>query len=164
MERVAPNSELIPSILDRLVDLAPGEMRDAPADRVKLASIRKSVRSDLEDLLNTRWRCSGQLNRMESLQSSLANYGIPDFSGGNMLASQDPDIVFEAIERAIERFEPRLLNVSIRPLQVEQAVDRTLRFQIDATLYVEPLQERVRFNSALDSATGKISVEPGHKS
>lgn len=163
MERVAPSSELIPSILDRLIDLAPGDRKDAPADRARLAGIRKSVRQDLEDLLNTRWRCSGQLDQMDSLQASLANYGIPDFSGGNMQAAQDPDVVFEAIEHAIERFEPRLMNVSIRPLQQGQSGDRTLRFQIDATLYVEPLQERVRFNSALDPSTGKISVEPGNK-
>ena len=164
MERVAAGDELTPSILSRLIDQSPGTEREGPASRPKLADIRRAVRQDLEDLLNTRWSGSKALEQMESLHSSLANYGIPDFLGANLQAAQDPDQIFRAIEHAIEEFEPRLKNVHIKPSDAGQSVDRTLRFQIDAVLYVESLRERVRFNSTLDTASGKISVKPNDRS
>ena len=60
--------------------------------------------------------------------------------------------------------EYRRLGVAVIALRLAtQSVDRTLRFQIDAVLYVESLRERVRFNSTLDTASGKISVKPNDR-
>jgi predicted component of type VI protein secretion system len=47
----------------------------------------------------------------------------------------------------------------VRPLQSEPGVDRTLRFQIEAILEVEPWHERVRFNTILEPASGKVTVK-----
>jgi type VI secretion system protein ImpF len=155
-----PFDPLTPSLLDRLQG---GEAAaDSPGGQRPyqlLAELRKSVRRDLENLLNTRWRCTTSDQLPEGLSASLVNYGLPDFSGGNLQAAQDPALVYAAVERAIEQFEPRLTNIHVRPLQSEPGVDRTLRFQIEAILEVEPWHERVRFNTILEPASGKVTVK-----
>jgi type VI secretion system protein ImpF len=151
-----PMDQLTPSLLDRLTD-----SQTAPFQ--KLADLRKSVRRDLEMLLNTRWRCVQERDVPEALAGSLVNYGLPDFSGGNHQAAQDPRKVCEAVEESIRRFEPRLCEVHVRLIDETRAVDRTLRFQIEAVLRVEPWEERVRFNSVMEPTTGKVTVNTAEK-
>ncbi len=153
---------LTPSLLDRLrggesVSNSPAGSRNYQL----LGEMRKSVRRDLENLLNTRWRCTSTDMLPDGLAGSLVNYGLPDFSGGNLQAAQDPTLVYDAVRRAIEQFEPRLSNIHVRPLQSEPGVDRTLRFQIEAILNVEPWHERVRFNTILEPNSGKVTVKAG---
>ncbi len=155
---------LTPSLLDRLMGGdAAGDAPGGQRPYQLLAELRKSVRRDLENLLNTRWRCTTTDDLPEGLGSSLVNYGLPDFSGGNLQAAQDPTLVYKAVEQAIERFEPRLTSIHVRPLQSEPGVDRTLRFQIEAILEVEPWHERVRFNTILEPASGKVTVKAADK-
>ena len=151
------NEPLVPSLLDRLTD--DGEGRPYQS----LAELRKSVRRDLENLLNTRWRYTESQEVAAGLGQSLVQYGLPDFSGGNMQAASNPDVVYAAVEQAIERFEPRLSNVRVRSVQTDPSVDRTLRFHIEAVLQVEPWQERVRFNTVLEPVTGKVTVKAADK-
>jgi type VI secretion system protein ImpF len=155
---------LTPSLLDRLRGgQAAGDEPGGQRPYQLLGELRKSVRGDLENLLNTRWRCTATDQLPEGLGASLVNYGLPDFSGGNLQAAQDPTLVFAAVQRAIEQFEPRLTNIHVRPLQGEPGVDRTLRFQIEAILEVEPWHERVRFNTILEPASGKVTVSAAEK-
>lgn len=155
-----PADRLTPSLLDRLSDADGGNTAASGQRPYQLiGELRKSVRRDLENLLNTRWRCLPQAAIASGLESSLVNYGLPDFSGGHLQAAQNPDIVFDQIVQTIERFEPRLKNVRVAPLSAEPSVDRTLRFQIEAVLHVEPWHEQVRFNTVLEPATGKVSVK-----
>ena len=154
----APADRLTPSLLDRLFDGDASGSGAAPKPYQSINELRAAVRRDLENLLNTRWRCSRQPKLGESLESSLVNYGLPDFCGGNMQAAQNPEVVFNQILQAIERFEPRLKKVRVLPLQEEPAVDRNLRFQIEGVLQVEPWHEQVRFTTVLEPATGKVVV------
>jgi type VI secretion system protein ImpF len=146
------HDRLTPSLLDRLTD-------QGDKQHQSLAELRSSVRRDLEKLLNSRWRFVAAPDVPASLADSLVNYGLPDFTGGNLRAAQDPHAVYAAVEQAIARFELRLSNVRVRAVQKEPAVDRTLRFHIDATLEVEPWRERVRFNTVLEPASGKVTVQ-----
>jgi type VI secretion system protein ImpF len=157
-----PADRLTPSLLDRLFDSEQGAGA-ALRPYQSISELRAAVRRDLEDLLNTRWRCTRQSEFSDDLASSLVNYGLPDFCGGNLQAAENPDVVFEQIVEAIERFEPRLRKVRVVPLQDEPSVDRTLRFQIEAVLHVEPWQEQVRFNTVLEPATGKVVVKGAGK-
>lgn len=156
-----PSDRLTPSLLDRLFDTDALGSAAALKPYQSISELRSAVRRDLENLLNTRWRCTRQSEFGEGLTSSLVNYGLPDFCGGNMQAAQDPDIVFEQVVQAIERFEPRLKKVRVIPLQDEPSVDRTLRFQIEAVLQVEPWHEPVRFTTVLEPTTGKVLVKGG---
>ena len=164
MSRVSASEDLLAPFLDRLIDLDPSETKEVRSGRVRLAELRRMVRRDVEDLLNSRATFSTAIEQYPELLNSLANYGIPDFTGGNLSAAQDPTVVFQAIERAIERFEVRLVNVKVRPAEAPEAVDRTLRFQIDATLYVDPYQERVRFNTEFDPSTNTVLVKMNDRS
>lgn len=159
-----PADRLTPSLLDRLYDVDQGGSSAAPRPYQSIGELRSAVRRDLENLLNTRWRCTRQSEFGADLASSLINYGLPDFCGGNMQAAQNPDVVFEQVVQAIERFEPRLKKVRVVPLQDEPSVDRTLRFQIEGVLQVEPWHEQVRFTTVLEPATGKVLVRGAGKS
>jgi type VI secretion system protein ImpF len=155
---------LTPSLLDRLTDAEPATGSSGSHRFQVLSELRQSVRRDLENLLNSRWRCTSQEAVATGLQDSLVNYGLPDFSGGSSEAAQDHDIVYRAIADAIARFEPRLTNVQVRPARGEQTNDRTLRFHIEAVLRVEPWQEAVRFNTMLEPTTGHVTVKANEKS
>jgi type VI secretion system protein ImpF len=158
-----PLDPLTPSLLDRLrgTDAALEPASGSPFQLI--GELRKSVRRDLENLLNARWRCTTTDSVLDGLKSSLVDYGLPDFSGGNLQAAQDPTTVYAAVEQAITRFEPRLKDVFVRPIQGNSSVDRTLRFQIEAVLEVEPFKERVRFNTVLEPTSGKVTVKAVEK-
>ena len=159
-DRPKNNQPLLPSILDRLIDDEPTLSREAPRTNVQvLRDLKQAVRRDLENLLNTRCRPVTWSEELGELETSLVNYGIPDFTGSNLRAAEDPDILFRAIETAIRNFEPRLSRIRVEPLTNQDKLDRTLRFRIDAVLHVEPIQEKVLFNSVLETASGTYQVE-----
>ncbi|HTN77572.1 MAG TPA: type VI secretion system baseplate subunit TssE [Pirellulaceae bacterium] len=160
MSSPRPTELLVTSLLDRLIDTAPQESQEAPRQRHQIVrEIKQAVRRDLENLLNTRWQGIEVPEHFQELPSSLMNYGIPDFTGNNLRGAEDPDIVFEAIRQAIERFEPRLRNIVVKPVAAQHEGDRTLRFRIEATLWVEPITDPVTFDSRLEPATGVFQVE-----
>ena len=59
MAGVSSTQPLVPSLLDRLIEPSSGRERSAGAggDTHMLRDSKQSVRRDLENLLNTRWRC-----------------------------------------------------------------------------------------------------------
>ncbi len=159
-DRPRANQPLLPSVLDRLIDESPGVSQEPPLHVTHvLRELKRSVRRDLEDLLNTRWRGSPLPEHLQELPGSLVNYGIPNFNGTHLQAAQDPDVLTRVIAEAIERFEPRLKQVRVEVLGSNQPLDRTLRFRIEAVLRVDPIEDRVLFNSTIDPSTGNIQVE-----
>src|SRR5579871_4348739 len=70
------------SVLDRLLDDNPRGSHESPQTMAQqMREIRQSVQRDLENLLNTRWRCTAWAPDLDELDDSLINYGIPDFCG-----------------------------------------------------------------------------------
>jgi len=67
--------------------------------------------------------------------------------------------LLSTIEFAIRHFEPRLKNVRVTALESTQSVDRNLRFRIDAVLSVEPFEDRVAYDSAVEVTTGNVEVK-----
>lgn len=161
-ERFVPQSDdsglHAASLLDRLTrDRAP--VRTVGAHQLRAArTFRDAVRRDLENLLNTRYRCSSWPPALHELEQSLVNYGIPDFTGASF---NDPNSQREfrrVIERAIQRFEPRLKRVKVTLRESGYARDRILHFRIDATLQVGRLSEAVAFETALDPTSNAFTV------
>ncbi len=147
---------LLPSVLDRLIDAEPTSQVEAPPyPPAVLREIRQSVRRDLENLLNTRRSYAAPPKDDDPLTLSSIGYGIPDFTG----ASVDTRLMLAAIEDAIRRFEPRLKNVRVLLEDAAESIDRTLRFRIEATLWIEPLREPVAFHSKWESTTSSVQVE-----
>ena len=156
------NSPILTSILDRLLNDEPANHQSDPpkSHNQVLRELRASVRRDLENLLNTRKRCTKWSPDLRELEVSLVNYGIPDFCGENM-GGEDSDELLKSVQTTIQIFEPRLKKVRVTAIEKDdgESIDRTLRFRIQAVLFVEPIQDAVSFDSALEIATGDFRVE-----
>jgi type VI secretion system protein ImpF len=164
MSRVREDQMLIPSVLDRLIDEEPENTREAPRSRNQvLRDLRQSVRRDLEDLLNTRWRCVAWPPNLDELETSLVNYGIPDFTGSMMNSPEDREDFRNIIEQTVRRFEPRFKTVRVEMLKNADRTDRTMRFRIDALMYAEPAPEPVVFDSQLEPTTRTFEVKGSNR-
>ena len=156
----APNQPLRPSFYDRLLDESPGQADEPPRPaHTVLNEIRNAVRRDLQNLLNTRWRCRSWPPSLAELETSLVNYGIPDFTSVAADISENPTELLRLIEDAVRRFEPRLTSVHLTPLNRQSTVDRSFRFRIEAVLRVDPIEDHVYYESTLEPSTGTIEVE-----
>jgi type VI secretion system lysozyme-like protein len=60
--------------------------------------------------------------------------------------------VAKSIKLAIERYEPRLASVSVRPLPHEAGGELSLRFEMTAQLVNGPRRIPVRFETQIDAA------------
>ena len=87
------------------------------------------------------------------------NYGIPDITGADLRSAQGRERFRQILERVIRHFEPRFQRVSVEVLENADLLDRALRFRIDAMMYAEPAPEPVVFDSALEPATGTVTVK-----
>jgi type VI secretion system protein ImpF len=151
---------IVPSMLDRLLDDEPQKKAEAPRTNAQaLREIKAAVRRDLENLLNTRARCLSWPPSLEELPASLVNYGLPDFTNTYARAIEDPDMFIKVVKFAIEQFEPRLRDVRVELVQSNVATDRALKFKIDATLYVEPVEDKVFYSSSLEPVSGNFEVK-----
>ncbi len=159
MARLREDQVLVPSVLDRLIDYEPGVEREPPqlANQV-LRELKSSVQRDLQNLLNTRWRCEPPPADLDELRHSLVNYGIPDFTGLNLASDHERDEFRWVVEQAIRNFEPRFKSVRVELLENADSADRTLRLRIDALLYAAPAPEPVVFDSVIKTATGTVEI------
>ncbi len=154
MSRQSP-MRLVSSLLDRLVTREPSGPADEGRD---LARLTLDVRRDLESLLNTRRRVIEPRREMREIQTSLVEYGIPDFTGLNMSLPIERERMRLAVERAIRQFEPRLRDVIVAIVSERHASDRRMRLRITGVLRTEPVPERVEFDSELEPSTAGVVV------
>ena len=63
------------------------------------------------------------------------------------------------IKDALQRFEPRLMNVSVRLTDSDQARASRVRFAIEATLRMDPSPEQIVFDTVLEIASGSYAVD-----
>lgn len=147
------------SLVDRLTDLEPKSRVEAPLTPPQAVRVLKSgLRRDLEWLLNSRRRIGEPPEGAREVPASLYLFGLPDMSGRQVGIHRQQDELAREIEKAIAIFEPRLKNVSVRAFDAT-SVSRTLRFQIDGLLKIEPGNERISFDTTLELASGSYRVE-----
>ena len=149
---------ITPSVLDRLVDEDPRESREAPKSRAaSMSELRRSVRRDLEWLLNTRCVIDPDKIDLEEVKRSLAMYGLPDFTGIHIKNRLEHKNLVGSLENAIRIFEPRFLDVKITVEPLNE-LDRQLKFRIEARLDVDPAPEPIVFDSVLQAGGVGFSV------
>jgi type VI secretion system protein ImpF len=160
MARVDHKTSIIPSVLDRLLDDAPGVSQEPASARAhSIRELEKVVARDLEALLNTRQETLEALPpEFAEVNRSLIAYGLPDFSAFSLDSDSDRNQVRRAVEHAIVTSEPRLDRVRVT-LDLTRNHDRGLRFRIDALLRVEPAPEPVRFDAVLQLHTQQYVVK-----
>ncbi len=163
MAKVDKKKNLRPSILDRLLDNDPHVQVEGEKNRhQQLRDLRNSVRRDLENLLNTRYRMVEPSNSFEEIESSLLNYGLPDLATVNITDGEKKKEFTRDLERIIRDFEPRFKSVRVTFVDNQEKVDRTLRFRVNATLYADPAPEVVVFDSVLEPVSRTVNVEESH--
>lgn len=157
----APGSLLVlSSVLDRLLDDAPHSVQEVPFEaRFDLGSLKLSVARDLEALLNTRSAALGEdlAQRYPLAARSVLAYGIPDLSSLSLLNPDHRRLLQDRILEAIGRFEPRLDQVRIE-LEAPRAVDRMLRFRVEALLKAHPSAPQVVFDAVLQLSSNACRV------
>src|SRR5208283_978312 len=90
------------------IDEAPEKAHDVPISPGEaMAILRRSVRRDIEALLNSRRRWRSWQATFRELSVSPLNYGIPDCTGGRFHGTSERDALRHEIEDTIRRFEPR---------------------------------------------------------
>jgi len=147
------------SVLDRLVDHEPDVKREPILTRSQsLRQMKESVKRDIEILLNTRQGDGAFSSDFKEVTRSLLSYGLPDFTSVDLSNPRDQNRLRRALESAIRTFEPRLEGVSIT-LEPMHNHERTIRFQIDARLQVEPAPELVTFDTVLQLHSGEYRVK-----
>ena len=159
MARAEPNTSIVPSILDRLLDEDPGVTQEPMAGRFQgVRGMERAVARDLETLLNTRQEILQALpDEFAEVSNSLLTYGLPDLSSFSLDSEDDRGRVRRVIEQAIANCEPRLERVQVI-LQAPRENERGLRFRIDALLRVDPAPEPVTFDAMLQLNTQQYIV------
>lgn len=152
---------LVPSVFDRLLgDELPIESALEIDRAIYLRRLKTSLKRDLENLLNTRCRCGTLPGELTELETSLVNYGIPDFTGANAGSAEQREAFLQVIKAAIERFEPRLRRVTLVPVDEEKVpLRRVLRFRVEAVLITEHKEEPVTFVSTMEPSSGSYRVD-----
>ena len=156
MSRLDPPQGLLPSLLDRLID--PDSMGTGGRPGYGLQQLIDSVRSDLEDLLNTRQSLQGVPAEFTEVQRSLLAYGLPDLASINVTSAQQCAEVARVIEAIVARFEPRLRNIRVTTVRAGDEAGRTLHFHLEAALNVDPAPE-LGFETVLELTTGHASIK-----
>jgi len=160
MAKISTDQPLVPSVLDRLLDFDRSAREEPPKSQVQvLAELRESVRRDLTDMLNTHARCRSWPEELAELDRSILSTGIPDAGTADLAREQGRRDLARSIERTIRQFEPRFKTVKVVLLENADALDRTLRFRIEALLHAYPAPEPIAFDSALQPITGNYSVK-----
>lgn len=160
MARVDKKKNLRPSILDRLIDDEPHLQVETEKTRhQRLKELRNSVRRDLENLLNSRYRVISPPEELQEANTSLLNYGLPDLATVNIIDLDKKREFTQNLERVLKTYEPRFKTVKVSYQDNKDNTDRTLRFRIDATLYADPAPEIVVFDSILEPASRAVNVE-----
>ena len=134
---------LQPSLLDRLTDNDPGNLKETRETRViDISRLREIVQRDLSWLLNT--------NSMESMLddpedypnvlNSVLNYGVREVSG-EFSTMRRADLIRASIERAVATFEPRIVPgsavVELHP--EEKGGEMYVSFDIRAAMWAQPV-------------------------
>jgi len=147
---------VLPSLLDRLLDFEPEKHEDSPVDRKQsVKNFKLSLQRDLEWLLNTRRVSEAPPGTSEELGLSLYCYGLPEFS--NVDITTIASVLENRIETAITTFEPRLTNVRVT-MPTAPTQERTAHFVVEAILLINPVPERVVFNTVLELNKGEYQV------
>jgi len=153
---VSTGDLFLPTLLDRL------SLQGKKA--MTRSDFRKTVLRDLNWLLN----CTNIERQLSSLQNfpqareSVINFGIPPLAGARFTES-DLDEVAAGIQRALARFEPRILPKSLRVSVIRSEGAEVYkynhaRFRIEASYWFEPYPIDMVMRAHWDMETGGVDL------
>ena len=171
MAQLNAQDRLQPSLLDRLLDDAPQQVREGSDARVLTRQqLRAAVLRDLSWLFNAiRPEPEASSVRKDELalwhgldfaRRSVLNYGMPAYSGVT-LSSMDNHAIERSVADAIRTFEPRIdpktLSVEVR-LNADDSRLNTLQLVIRGQMWSQPVPLELLLAADLDVETGHTRV------
>ena len=160
MARTELDRAVRPSLWDRLTDEEPRVSADRAITREESAqAFRRGVQRDVEALLNTRRTIVGVTPDLSELRRSVHEYGLPDTTGTAVGTAEGRQRLTDDIRDALQRFEPRLMNVRVHLTESSQLRTPQVRFTIEATLKMDPSPEQVFFDTVLEISSGTYDVD-----
>lgn len=157
---------LQPSLLDRLTDENPGDLKETRDSRViDLRRLREIIQRDLSWLLNT-FDNSSMVDPAvyPNVSNSVLTYGVQEVAGEYSTAERALRIR-DSIHKAITKFEPRVIGGSLAVLLREKpGADKgggshTVFFDIAADMWAQPLPMELYLRSQVDVTTGELKLE-----
>lgn len=164
MVELTSQERLQPSLLDRLVDNAPGELREGDDKKVLTKqALRQAVLRDLTWLFNsTGFGSAFDDKRYPYAAKSVLNFGLPTMSG-QFASSLQRTSMEKAIRQAILDFEPRILA---HTLEVELVLDgpvldahNRVGLSIRGMLWAQPVPLEFLMRSRIDLEEGRFMLE-----
>jgi type VI secretion system protein ImpF len=151
------------SVLDRLVDDDPTSSSERPMSRAEsVRALKESLRRDLEALLNTRRTAQTAPDGFEEVAQSVYHFGLPDISSMSRDSPETQARLTRLVEEAVALFEPRLTAVKVAAAPDDRVQFGELRFVIEGTLQLDPVPERISFDTVLEGAKGMQVRGDGH--
>jgi type VI secretion system protein ImpF len=153
---------LQPALLDRLTDEQPELKHDADDRRVlNKSQLRQAVLRDLSWLFNATQPLGKQADDAPEVASSVLNYGLPPLSGQLASKVDIPDLE-QSIREAIMRFEPRILQHSLRVKAIDGGAmldaHNIIEFEISGLLWAQPIPLELLLRTQLDLEAGQVKV------
>jgi len=150
-----------PSVLDRLIDDDPRSNVEAPMTRAQsVRAFKTSLRRDLEWLLNARRIITPVPDECPELARSVFTFGLPDITSMSKDSRESFERLGRLIQSAIDVFEPRLAGVTVDLREGSTKLIRDVHFVIDGILKLDPMPERVMFDTRQDER-GAMKVQEG---
>jgi type VI secretion system protein ImpF len=149
-------------VLDRLIDLEPGNQTENPPSRSQSERLlKRAVRRDLEWLLNTRRNSDPPEEGLKEVNRSAYVYGLPDLSALTMATSGDRNKLVKQLLATINLFEPRLANVRLVQVDTPDAAKHQVRLRIEAMLRMDPSPEPISFDTVIELKSGNCRLSGG---
>jgi type VI secretion system protein ImpF len=150
-----------PSVLDRLIDDDPKSNVEPPLTRSQsVRQFKTALRRDLEWLLNARRVITPVPDECEELARSVFTFGLPDITSMSKDSRESFERLARLIQSAIDVFEPRLDDVTVALREGDSKLLRDVHFVIDGILKLDPMPERVMFDTQQDER-GAMKVQEG---
>jgi len=150
-----------PSVLDRLIDEDPRSNVEPPLTRSQsVRQFKTALRRDLEWLLDARRVITPVPDECEQLGRSVFMFGLPDITSMSKDSRESFERLARLIQSAIDVFEPRLTDVTVQLREGDSKLLRDVHFVIDGILKLDPMPERVLFDTRQDER-GAMKVQEG---
>lgn len=159
MVRALSETAITISVLDRLIDLEPGDRMENPLSRAQsVRLVRSAVRRDLEWLLNTRRIAELPEDGLREVNRSGYLYGLPELSSLSMASVQDRGRLLRQILTTINLFEPRLSEVRISVVEEQERGLNDVHLRVEAMLRMDPILEPVSFDTVIELRSGSCRL------
>jgi type VI secretion system protein ImpF len=150
-----------PSVLDRLIDDDPkSNVEPALTRSQSVRQFKTALRRDLEWLLNARRVITPVPDECAEVTRSVFTFGLPDITSMSKDSRESFERLARLIQSAIDVFEPRLTDVTVQLREGDSKLLRDVHFVIDGILKLDPMPERVMFDTRQDER-GTMKVQEG---